>query len=386
MPSKVWRVFTKVSSTTVKCTICDRVLGYKGGSTGAMLNHMKTHPNSIEDDRQPRLSSFNRQCNPDRAQRISNLIADMIAKDGLPINFVEGEGFRALMHDVEPDFTIPSRQTVMRILELKFLEQKTKIKHWMSGCEHIAITTDCWTSLGQEGFMTVTAHGIDNEWIKRSFVLNTSPVASLDDNDDDNDPPLPQRHTSQALKSQLREVAQTWEINNKVCGVVHDNAANVRVIGEAVGAPDVPCTAHTLQLCVNAGLNSNGQLQRVIGAVSRLVGHFKHSVVASQALTAKQDQHNLPKHRLIQSVKTRWNSVYDMFARVTEQRWAITSVLSDERLTLHRDATTLQLKDEHWSIVDNMGKTLEPFLVSTIEIIFIKYILIILQFSIQFHK
>lgn len=171
-----------------------------------------------------------------------------------------------------------------------------------------------------------------------------------------------------------------------VCGVVHDNAANVRVIGEAVGAPDVPCTAHTLQLCVNAGLNSNGQLQRVIGAVSRLVGHFKHSVVASQALIAKQDQHNLPKHRLIQSVKTRWNSVYDMFARVTEQRWAITSVLSDERLTLHRDATTLQLKDEHWSIVDNMGKTLEPFLVSTIEIIFIKYILIILQFSIQYHK
>ena len=54
-------------------------------------------------------------------------------------------------------------------------------------------------------------------------------------------------------------------------------------------------------------------------AVSRkLVGHFKHSVVAMTGLRGKQIQLDIPQHHLIQDVATRWNSTYFMLDRLAE--------------------------------------------------------------------
>ncbi|KAJ8418875.1 hypothetical protein AAFF_G00003740 [Aldrovandia affinis] len=53
----------------------------------------------------------------------------------------------------------------------------------------------------------------------------------------------------------------------------------------------------------------------------------------------------LPKHNLIQSCKTRWNSVCDMFDRLVEQRWAVTAVLSDRTITKLQDARTLIMEE-----------------------------------------
>ena len=41
------------------------------------------------------------------------------------------------------------------------------------------------------------------------------------------------------------------------------------------------CSGHCLQLCVNARL-SISTIDCLTGAASKLVGHFKHSVVASE--------------------------------------------------------------------------------------------------------
>ncbi|XP_041483466.1 uncharacterized protein LOC121430255 [Lytechinus variegatus] len=272
----------------------------------------------------------------------------MIAEDGLPISLVEGKGFISLVKYIEPDYTLPTRKTFVNILDKMMSDKKGKVKQDLHKSAAIALTTDCWTSHAQEGYMTVTAHGLI-DWKKASFVLETTPVQHLagEEEEDEGAARLPQRHTALALQAQLNRVAVEWEVDAKISAVVHDNAANVRAIGQAVQAPDIGCTAHTLQLCVNAGLDSTQTMKTCIGAVSRLVGHFRHSVVATQALSAKQDQHNLPKHKLIQSVKTRCNSVYDMFSRVKEQRWAITSVLGDERVTPRRNAATFEIKDEH---------------------------------------
>ena len=368
MPSEVWKVFKKVSDTSVKCSICERVLAYKGGSTGSMMNHIKSHhPSKLGPEKsQPSMTSFltKKNCDPQRSTNITNWITDLIAQGGLPIAFVEGP-FREFMSRLEPGYTTPSRETIKNRLKDKFQTKKEEVKAYLRRTEYVAITTDCWTSLNQDGYMTVTAHAIDNDWRKASFVLDTSPVDRLgDDEEVDDEDRLPQRHTAPALQAQLVRVLTYWDVAPKVCAVVHDNASSVCTIGEAVDAPDIPCTAHTLQLCVNTGLNSSQTLKSLMGGASRLVGHFKHSVLASHTLSLKQEQHNLPKHKLMQCVKTRWNSVHGMFERLVEQRWAITSVLSDERVTDRRDARTLQLKEEQWSLMEKMSKVLEPFLVN----------------------
>ena len=55
------------------------------------------------------------------------------------------------------------------------------------------------------------------------------------------------------------------------------------------------CLAHTLQLCFWAG---------AVAVARKLVGHFRHSVVATTALKEKQTQLEIPMHSLIQDVAT----------------------------------------------------------------------------------
>lgn len=81
------------------------------------------------------------------------------------------------------------------------------------------------------------------------------------------------------------------------------------------------CLAHTLELAINDGFK-NVNMNRVVAASSRLVSHFYHSTVISNALIRKQEQKDLPQHKLIQYCRTRWNSIYTMMERLHEQRVA----------------------------------------------------------------
>uniref|UniRef100_A0AAV2KKN9 Uncharacterized protein n=1 Tax=Knipowitschia caucasica TaxID=637954 RepID=A0AAV2KKN9_KNICA len=73
----------------------------------------------------------------------------------------------------------------------------------------------------------------------------------------------------------------------------------------------------------------------------------------------------LPKHKLIQSCKTRWNSVLDMFERLLEQRWAVTAVLSDRTVTKQQDARVLEIRDEYWAIIADLKPVLEKLKCAT---------------------
>ena len=159
----------------------------------------------------------------------------------------------------------------------------------------------------QEGYRTVTVHFIDDEWKHQSKILDTSPVTSHDEAGDDDDIMQVQRHTAAALTRQLEWVIDQWHLEGIVSAVVHDNASNVRNMGQSVGLEDVPCAAHTLQLSVAKGMDSNRRISTLVGAASRLLGHFRHSTAQTKALETKQKQHDIPQHRLMQCCKARWN-------------------------------------------------------------------------------
>ena len=77
--------------------------------------------------------------------------------------------------------------------------------------------------------------------------------------------------------------------------------------------------------------------------------------------------------KLIQCVKTRWNSVYDMFNQLNKLRWPIVAVLSDKTVTKPSDAKTLEMKDEHWTMISQLVPVLEPLKVTAL-LYFIYYI------------
>ena len=61
-----------------------------------------------------------------------------------------------------------------------------------------------------------------------------------------------------------------------------------------------------LQLAVNKGLLLS-EINRLTAVCRKIVGHFKHSALATAALKEKQKQLNIKEHNFIQDVSIRFN-------------------------------------------------------------------------------
>lgn len=60
----------------------------------------------------------------------------------------------------------------------------------------------------------------------------------------------------------------------------------------------------------------------------------------------------IKQHLLTQSCKVCWNLVYDKFKGLSEQKWPITTALSDSFVTKPSNARMLSLKDEDWQLIE----------------------------------
>ena len=57
--------------------------------------------------------------------------------------------------------------------------------------------------------------------------------------------------------------------------IVRDNAANMIAGMRIAGVASEGCAIHTLQLAVDAGLDSQRAIKDVVARVRKIVGHFK---------------------------------------------------------------------------------------------------------------
>ena len=106
-------------------------------------------------------------------------------------------------------------------------------------------------------------------------------------------------------------------------------------------------------------------MTRTIGAAKGLVNHFKRSVYVNIELERRQLQMGIASNKLIIDCPTRWNSTYDMFERLLEQRLAIYAVLHDQTITKPSDARVLDLSDEQWSFMEAVVPVLKPLYMAT---------------------
>ena len=213
------------------------------------------------------------------------------------------------------------------------------------------MTTDIWTSSAVHGYMTITVHFINTQWQLCTKVMSTSEMS--------------ERHTGVNISDRLVQAAEEWGITDaQVSAIVHDNAANAVLAADLSGWPHFGCVAHTLQLSIKSGLDIP-VISRLMSASRKLVGHFKHSVVAMTALREKQIQLGIKQHNLFQDVVTRWNSTYFMLKQtLCEQRVTVYAVLHDATVTKD-DHKHLDLKEEQWELLSQMVTVLKPLQVAT---------------------
>lgn len=114
------------------------------------------------------------------------------------------------------------------------------------------------------------------------------------------------------------------------------------------------CFSHLIQLVVHEGLLSQRSVGDVLASGRKIIGHLKHSPLATSRLETIQTGLQMPVKRLIQDVPTRWNSTFYMTASLLEQKSAISVYAADHQLP-----ATLTAND--WTLLEKVNTLLAPF-------------------------
>lgn len=265
----------------------------------------------------------------------------MIVKDLQPLSIVEDQGFQGFVRALDPKYKLPGRKKLTEThLVNMYDECKGKVKSSLQDVNSVVLTTDMWTSVSTEAYLTVTCHVIEN-WQMREFVLETHVFHG--------------QHTADNISLELRQITEEWGITEKVVAVVTDNAANMVAAVHKAGWRHHPCFAHTLNLVVKDSLKNVPEMVKVLEKCSAIVSFFHHSSKATEKLRDIQKQLEIAEHKLIQSVETRWNSVFYMLERLYEQNEAVTTALC----LLGKNALCLNVGE--LSFIKQTVDTLQPF-------------------------
>ena len=139
-----------------------------------------------------------------------------------------------------------------------------------------AITTDAWTSMAAEGYITMTIHYISPEdYTLKARVLDTNRVA--------------EDHTAENLNKELGETINEFGIKKEGLAIITDNAANIVKACKLGGYSHVGCFAHALNLAVQKG-TAIPEASRIIGKCRQIVSFFnKSDKKMTQLKSAEED-------------------------------------------------------------------------------------------------
>lgn len=262
------------------------------------------------------------------------MLARFICEDMRPVNLLYGAGFQSFIRELEPRYQIPCPRTMSGKIAKLYDYTKSELRERLRG-EKLALTTDGWSSLATESYVTVTAHFIDANWELRNVVLDTSELQAA--------------HTATNVSKCIASILQDYNIEDSVLAITTDNALNyINAVERHLCIPDIPCMAHTLNLAARKGLAQRS----VATAVNRLKAaaqHFKTSTTDSYLLEAKQKLLGFKPLQLINDCPTRWNSTYEMICRAVDQQAPVAAVIMEKKLS------KLELRSVEWTLMEKVS-------------------------------
>lgn len=327
--SDVWEHFTRDSKDKDKaqCKLCGKEFSYCGSTTTLKYHLQTVHSNLVsastpstpvtKKSTQPTLSTFGqRNFSEARQEKATALLTKFIVKNMLPLSLVDDPSFTEFINFLEPQYKVPCRQTFTDRLDGIHVELAKIVDAEMVSASAVSVTTDIWTSLTNEPYISFTASYVTSDWQLMSRSLANEAIE--------------ERHTQANIAARLKDLAERWHITGKIKAVVHDGASNMKDTATVNAWTDVSCSNHKLHLAVTGSMGidkvSSNQISKCVSAASRLVGHFSHSPLACKEMEKRQTAMGIAGEddkplKLIQYVKTRWNSVYDMFERLVKLRY-----------------------------------------------------------------
>ncbi|KAL2894688.1 Zinc finger BED domain-containing protein RICESLEEPER 3 [Bienertia sinuspersici] len=144
-----------------------------------------------------RLIEFNVDC-------FREMLAVAIVRHDLPFQFVEYDGIRKCLTYLNLAIKVISRNKIKADILKMYKREKEKIKEELTLVSgRIALTSDCWTSITSDGYISITMHFVYNQWCLRKRILNFHFI--------------PSPHTGVHLSAQVFTMLKEWGIKKKCC-------------------------------------------------------------------------------------------------------------------------------------------------------------------------
>ena len=366
--SAVWQYFTldAPTSKTATCNVCREKISRGGTSvanfnTSNLIKHLKTRHAKEHDkykskgkrkdelQQQTLETAFQRRekfpKDSPKATKITDKIVEFIVLDDQPLSVVENVGFRRLMEHLEPRYSLPGRKYISETALPKLYEAVGEhISCMLKDAHAISFTTDIWSSdVCPMSLLSLTSHWVDREtsFTPRSAVLHANEFRGS--------------HTGKLIAEAIEGMLVQWKIpKSNIHVVLRDNASNMKKAMDEMDVPSLGCFAHTLQLVVHEGLLSQRSVSDALANGRKIVGHFKHSPLATTRLEDLQKDLQMPVKRLHQDVATRWNSTYYMAESLLEQKRSISAYGADHDLPV-------TLTANQWALLEKAITVLAPF-------------------------
>ena len=223
-----------------------------------------------------------------------------------PFKVIEGEAFCKMILKFDPKYQLPTRNTIKNFIIKSFNKRRDYIKDYIKTIPgKVALTTDIWSSLKNEGFLGITLHFIDENWILRHFTLDIFKIKGS--------------HTGQAIADEIYKILLEFGLEHKAIAITTDNASNMissarylKVKFENNTFIHYRCVAHVLNIIVTTGLEV---IKEPIKKLRKLVKLIRKSAKILEELENLAKISNRKFLCPIIDCKTRWNSTYKMINR-----------------------------------------------------------------------
>ncbi|KAL3646943.1 hypothetical protein CASFOL_009487 [Castilleja foliolosa] len=300
-----------------------------------------------------------------RSRKIDNkvvrdIIAMAIIEHDLPFSFTEYRRIRELLKYINPEGKAYSRRTATVDVINMYETEKEKLKQVLARVPgRICLTSDVWTSCTTEGYISLTAHFVDESWKLQSKILNFAH--------------FPPPHSGIELAKIVFYFLREWGIERKIFSLTLDNATSNdnmqellkdRLLLQTNGLLSggnffhIRCCAHILNLIVQEGLKATGgALYKIRESIKYVKGSEGRMNAFKACVQQIGDINTNVGLRL--DVTTRWNSTFVMLESALAYRRAFSTLSYNDRNYKYCPS------NEEWTRGHKMCEFLRPFNVIT---------------------
>ncbi|KAA8534088.1 hypothetical protein F0562_031719 [Nyssa sinensis] len=270
------------------------------------------------------------------------------------VHGTEHEGIRNLHSFLNPTVKPITRNTAKYDVLKLYKRERDKLKHVIESIpSRICLTSDLWSSIATDGYLALTAHSVDENWILQKKILSFHH--------------MPPPHSGPILAEKVIHLLKEWGIEKKVFSLTLDNAKYndglIDVLKRHLSLTDtlfcggeffhVRCGAHILNLIVQASLKV---IDEAVNKIRESVKYVRGSEGRKIKFAECIAQLSLScSKKVCQDVPMQWNYTYLMIDGALMYRRAFDQL---QLIDVHFKTCP---SDDEWVKVENTAKFLKPF-------------------------